>query len=289
MVLVADRTAEINGVKIAVGQPFVFESLELPSSDYRTQDVDNPVGDGRLMGRDRLTPGRATLNVLVLGEDAAEVETHRRAFTRAWNTAVNRTRPGAVTHLDWRDGGRTTRVYGRPRTVATVNTDSRHGLLRLTAAFDLSEAAVYDVGSGPRSVRIDLIPPGGGGLTAPLTAPLMATGMPVRQGIIQDTGGDAPTPFRVVFRGPISNPWLRGPGWEVRLNTSLAWDETVTVDTRTGTVVSSLGRNMKPFLGARSRLRDATLKVGSTELTFGGNDPTATAFVEVQWTPAFYL
>lgn len=287
MRLTRDRTAVINGSLIAVGEPFVFESFELPSSEHRTQDIENPVGDSRIMGRDRITPGRATLNLLIVGQDSAEVNTHARAFASAWSTAVDRTTPGAVTHFDWRDGGITRRVYGRPRTLAITNEDSRYGLMRVTAAFDLSDSAVYSDDYATQQVRIDMIPPLSGGLTAPLVAPLTATGHAERQGLIASTGGDAPTPFTVTFRGPITNPWLRGPGWEIKLSTTLAWDETATVDTRTGTVRTSRGRNLKHTLNTRSRLRDARLRPGRTELTFGGIDSTALSYVTVEWSPAF--
>lgn len=287
--MMGDRSATINGLHMEVGTPYVLESVDLPSSDFRTQDTDNPVGDGTIMGRDRLTPGTMTLNVHLLGDDSADVNARLRDFTRAWNTAVDRTQPGATTSLRWQDGGVPRLVYGRPRTLAVNNEESRHGLIRVTAAFKLSDAATYDVGEAQREVRIDSIPPPAGGLIDPLVAPLTATGYATRQGLIEDTGGEAPTPFRVVFHGPVSNPFLTGPGWRIKLNTSLAWDEVVTVDTRTGTVVSNLGRNMKPFLDAKSRLRDVRLAPGRTEIEFGGNDPTRTAYVLVQWQPAFYI
>src|SRR5690606_13035794 len=140
MILTQDRSAAVGNLLVAVGQPYVFESLELPAHEFRTQDTDNPVGDGKLFGRDRLTPGRATLNLLVVGDDAAEAHAHMRAFSAAWSGLVDRTKPGAVAHLEWRDGGITRRVYGRPRTLAANVDDSRNGLIRVTAAFDLSDA-----------------------------------------------------------------------------------------------------------------------------------------------------
>ena len=65
----ADREAYINGITFGVGRSFVLESVELPQNEYRTQDTENPVGDGMIFGRDRITPGSLTLNILVLGED----------------------------------------------------------------------------------------------------------------------------------------------------------------------------------------------------------------------------
>ena len=79
----ADREAYINGVRMGVGYPFVLESIELPTSDFRVQDVENPVGDGLIFGRDRLTPGSITLNILVLGDDSAEVNENYRDLARA--------------------------------------------------------------------------------------------------------------------------------------------------------------------------------------------------------------
>lgn len=287
MILTQDRSAAVGKLLVAVGQPYVFESLELPTHEFRTQDIDNPVGDGKLFGRDRLTPGRATLNLLVVGDDAAEAHAHMRAFSAAWSGMVDQTMPGTVAPLEWRDGGLTRRVYGRPRTLAVNVDDSRYGLIRVTAAFELSDAVVYGPDEDMREVRIDMVPPLSGGLMDPLVAPLMATGHAERQGLIADTGGGAPTPFEVRFHGPISSPWLRGPRWEIKLGTTLAWDEVAIIDTRTGSARSSLGRNLKSTLNARSRLRDATLPPGRTELTFGGNDPTGTAYALVRWRPAF--
>lgn len=284
----SDREAFINGIRFGVGNPHVLESIELPVSDYRTQDTENPVGDGLLFGRDRITPGSVTLNVLVLGQDAAEVNENLRRLARAWNTAVDRTRPGAVTSMWWEDGGERRLIYGRPRSFATVNEQSRSGLIRVTAAFRLADALTYDP-LDSREVTIRGVPPISGGLVAPLVDPLTATGTAARQGLIEDTGGEAPTPFRAEFRGPIATPFLKGPGWQIRLNTTLAWDETVTADTRTGEVTSNLGRNMKPFLDPASRLRDVRLAARRTELEFGGVDPTRTAYVRVLWNPAAYI
>lgn len=284
----SDREAFINGILMRVGNPHVLESIELPVSDYRTQDTENPVGDGLLFGRDRLTPGSLTLNVLVLGQNSAEANENLRKLARAWNTAVDRTRPGALTSMWWEDGGRRRLVYGRPRAFAATNDQSRSGLIRVTAAFRLADALVYD-SVDQREVTIRGVPPISGGLVAPLVDPLTATGTAARQGLIEDTGGEAPTPFRAEFRGPIATPFLKGPGWQIRLNTTLAWDEVITVDTRLGTVTSNLGRNMKPFLDPASRLRDVRLAAGRTELEFGGVDPTRSAYVRVLWNPAAYI
>lgn len=285
----ADREAYINGVRMGVGYPFVLESIELPTSDFRVQDVENPVGDGLIFGRDRLTPGSITLNILVLGEDSAEVNENYRDLARAWNRAVDRTKPGAITSMWWEDGGRRRLVYGRPRALVPILEDSRFGLIKATASFKLGDALTYDNTEARRSVMILGVPPISGGLSAPLIAPLTASGTAARMGLIEDTGGDAPTPFTVEFNGPISNPFVKGPGWTIKLNTTLAWDEKVTVDTRLGTITSNLGRNMKPYLAPGSRLRDVRLATGRTEIQFGGNDPSKTAYVRVLWYPAFYI
>lgn len=284
----ADREAQINNLRMGVGQPFVLESIELPTSDYRTQDTENPVGDGVIFGRDRLTPGTLTLNILVLGADAAEVNANLRTLSRAWHTEGDRARPGNLSSLWWEDGGFRRLVFGRPRNFAVVNEDSRYGLIRVTAAFRLGDSMSYQF-EKTGSLIIRKVPPTSGGLVAPLVAPLTATGSAARQGLIEDTGGDAPTPFEVKFFGPIQNPFLSGPGWRVKLNTTLAWDEIITVDTRRGTVTSNLGRNMKPYLDPKSRLRDAKLAPGRTEVQFGGVDPSGAAYVQILWRPAFYI
>lgn len=285
-----DRSARINGLTMAVGEPIVLESLELPSHEYRSQDTDNPVGDGTLMGRDRLTPGSLTLNILIVGENAADVNQQMRRLQRAWSTAVDRTKPGAVTSLFWTDGGVTRLMYGRPRALSVINEQSRSGLIQATGSFKLSDALSYDGSdSAVRDIIIRSVPPISGGLIAPLTAPLSSTGYAARQGLVSDTGGVAPTPFWAEFHGPISTPALKLPNATIKLNTNLAWDETITVDTRLGTVRSNLRGNLKHVLDTKARLRDVRLAAGRTELSFEGNDPTGTAWVQVFWRPADYI
>ena len=285
----ADREAYINGVTFGEGRSFVLESVELPQNEYRTQDTENPVGDGMIFGRDRITPGSLTLNILVLGEDSAEVNANLRDLSRAWYRAGDRTKPGNITSMWWEDGGRRRLVYGRPRSFAVVNEHSRQGLIRVTAEFKLADHLTYDNTTARRRVTVTGVPPISGGLVAPLVEPLTASGWAARPGLVEDTGGDAPTPFQVKFYGPISSPFVKAKGWSIKLNTTLAWDEVITVDTRLGTVTSNLGRNMKPFLDPKSRLRDAKLATGSTEFEFGGVDATKTAYVEILWYPAFYI
>ena len=104
-------------------------------------------------------------------------------------------------------------------------------------------------------------------------------------------GGTAPAPFVEVIHGPITNPWIAGPGWRFDFLTTLAYDQTLTVDTRpwAQTVLRNDGASLAGTLTrASTALSDARLLPGGGAwLTFGGIDGTGTATCSVSWRPTY--
>jgi len=92
----------------------------------------------------------------------------------------------------------------------------------------------------------------------------------------------------VQIHGPISNPTVSGPGWRLQLGYTLAHDQWVTINTRRNTVLRNDGANLAGRLSRTSRLANARLAVGQTEITFTGTDATATSWCELRWRPAYY-
>ena len=69
---------------------------------------------------------------------------------------------------------------------------------------------------------------------------------------------------------------------------SLAFDQSVTVDTRKFTVLRNDGVSLAGTLARGARLSQARLKPGSSNVTFGGTDATGRATCLFTWHPTFY-
>src|SRR5699024_8398140 len=97
-----------------------------------------------------------------------------------------------------------------------------------------------------------------------------------------------PVPISVGFHGPATNPKLTSTvaGWELALNTTIAYDHTIVVDTSAETVTrESDGASFAHVLTYDSDL-SARLSPGGQEVVFSGRDPTNTASVDVEWSNA---
>ena len=130
-----------------------------------------------------------------------------------------------------------------------------------------------------------------GGMSEPLSEPLSTIGGGARSGVIDVVGGTAPAPFIATIHGPMTNPWIAGPGWRFDFLTTLAYDQTLTVDTRpwAKTVLRNDGASLAGTLTrASTALSDARLLPGGGAwLTFGGIDGTGTATCSVSWRPTY--
>lgn len=259
------------------------------SASLDTQDGSNPVGDGLLMGRDFVRPPLWGFTLLTNADTASDALDNLEALQAKWRADNVRQSPGAFSTLRYQLGGRTRRVYGRARRFSTaINTTLWSGLTGAVADFQLVDPLFYD--DAQRSQTVSIVPASVGGVLSPLIGPITTLAGGPRQGVIADVGGSAPTPIYATIRGPITNPWVSGPGFKLQLNTSLGSGQYVTFDARPWamTVRRNDGASLAGKLSRTSRLTDAKLRPGSCELLFGGSDPTATATCTVTWRPAFY-
>ncbi|MGL5850182.1 MAG: hypothetical protein ACRCZD_05290, partial [Phycicoccus sp.] len=209
-------------------------------------------------------------------------------LARAWDASAVRSTPGALSVLRYNLGGRVRRVYGRPRRFSVaMRTTLWSGVTAAVADFQLADVLHYD--DELQSVGVSIVPASTGGLVSPLKSPLSTLGGGARQGVIS-VGGSAPTPFRATVRGPITNPWIAGPGWRIELATTLASDQSITINTRPGasSVLRQDGASMAGSLSRTTRLSTAVLRPGPSEITFGGTDPTGTASCTLTWRNAHH-
>lgn len=253
--------------------------------EIRTDDTPRPQRDGAIAGRDFL--GSATwafdlaarYQKTLAGSLAASVELETK-----WKDPAVRLTPNVTVPLSYEMDGRWRRVYGRPGRFAGVVADkyAQMGVGKITADFRVLDPLHYD--DAETTVRLTIVPATVGGLVAPLIAPLTSVRSSApRVGLVNNLG-DAGTPLTATFHGPVTDPWVRAAaGWEIGLSGSLAYDVSVTVDARSGTVTRSDGAPVAGMLTRATRLSGSVLPAGPSELTFGGKDMTGTATVDLTW------
>lgn len=255
--------------------------------EINSQDADRPQGDGILPGKDFFRGRTWGFDLVTNAKSLAGTLAADKALASAWAAEEIRLNPGRTEALQYLLDGRWRRVYGRPGRYQGPKGDVRakQGVGQITADFRVMDPLYYD--ETEKVVVLNIVPGGTGGLIAPLVAPLTTERSgAVRAGLITNTG-DAPTPLTVTFHGPVTNPWVRATaGWEIGLSGTLAYDETVTVDARARTVTRNTGTSAPGMLTRATQLTASRLPVGPSEVTFGGVDPSGTAYAELRWRPA---
>lgn len=264
------------------GREWVCSTLDVGSVSYRVQDAENPVGDERMFGTDYLVPPTWTLTLQSLADDAAAAHESFGRLAEAFTFARRRT-PGAVMPLRYEVAGGEYVVYGRPRELTPdVSSGLVYGAMSVQVEFVLQEPIVYTAGS--ESLRLVLYPGDPTGLLSPTLAPIRwRKGPAPRQGQIVN-GGHTPVPFRVEFRGPSKNPRVHSTvgGWEVQVFSTLLYDQSVVVDTRTQTVTRSDGVSLAGRVSRRSSL-SARLAHGAQEVIYSADDSAGASEVTISW------
>lgn len=278
---------DLNGYVIAGddSRPVYAVGVDLGVAEHRTQDEFNPHGQDRYFGQDQLSGPTWTLELRAERNITTEQALAALAgVTRAWRAAPDG--PGEESTLRYMAGGRIRRVYGRPRAfTADPNLLYSLGYLSMGAQFVTADTLHYD--DVEDRLTVGLVPGNAGGLRAPLIGPLTTVRGGQRQGLVL-VEGDAPAPMRVVIQGPVTNPVVSSTGWRIALTGTLAYDQTVTIDTRKGTVRRNDGADLGGWLSRTTFLPEARLRPGTREIVFSGTDATGTATATVHWRPTYY-
>lgn len=283
-----DGTYELDGW--AFGTPahdviVLAGGVDFGSAEPRVDDVDNPVGDGSLFGRDLLA---APTYQFTLGiQDDTNVRARLAELAARWRPARVRSNPSALQVLRFTLEGQTYRVYGRGRQFAEkVDDVMTPGWAVVDATFKLA-LPVVEVDAGPNNtITLQLVAgPADGGLVLPAEVPFLL--QPSSQGRENYTTvkGSVPAAFALDIKGPVSgaltNARVYGPGWSFSIGQPIAWDQTVRIDTRTQTVTIN-GAQRPGLIGPRDRLT-ARLALGNQTIGFTGQDPTNTATATLSW------
>lgn len=277
-----------DGVDFGDKLPLFVTDFDQGTTEYRTNDTERSQGDGLIAGRDFLGGRTWGFSVSTNMQNLPDASTLESRLAAAWHNPKHRSKSLALVPLSYEMGGRWRRVYGRPSRYAGMRGDIQavqgHG--RIECDFRIHDPRYFDEWETVR--RLPIVPASTGGLKAPLVAPLSTVRSGAdRAGYVNNTG-TAATPLKVVFKGPVTNPYVRAAaGWEIALKGTLRAGQSVVVDAFAGTVL----RGSSPVAGLltrKTRLSSAVLPVGISDLTFGGVDPTGTAEVELRWRNAYY-
>lgn len=272
--------------------PVVVSSFDQGGfGEITAADATMPGADGTVFGRDTMAGRTLTIEMGVNQFDAETGRAAWRDITTRWNRPAVRSTPGAVVPLRMRmPGSATVRVYGRPRKADPANANLLNaGRVDLICDFQAADNAFY--GDVEQTLTLSLLPAlSDGGLSCPIDCPIDFVAGSSARPVGVTNAGDLPTWPVIEFRGPVTNPAVEfaATGLTLTLSTALAYDQTVTIDTRpwVRTALRGDGASMAGYLSG-PRLADLALPPGSTVVGFHGIDLTGTSSCVVRWRDAF--
>lgn len=269
-----------------IDSQYVFPQSGPPSvsnTSIDDQDAARPRGDGVLFGEDFRAGTTITFDVEVHGENETEVNALLDTFNTAWRADPVRNTAGAVAALTSHTG-RT--VFGRPRRFQQKYDLTPFGVTAVTCDFETADDLWY----GPlQTATVNLVPAAGGGLVAPLAAPLSTTATSDRSQTFTVSGRQAVWPT-ITIQGPITNPTIEVVGqFKLGFNLNLTQYQTLVVDTAPWARTSllngaSVAGKLMPLY---DRLSDASVPPGRYDLALRGTSTLGTAYATIAWRDAF--
>lgn len=249
---------------------------EVSTVDIETDDTSIPRGDGVVMGQDFYGAQTVSFDLSLRPEGVATPADFLGQVREFWRDKTHRDAGGKVVELR---APNLRSAFGRPRRFSPDRDNEKHGIITVAADFE----CVSDLWFGEERVStVTLVPPLGQGLEEPLVEPLTIAGAAVTGGALS-VGGELPAWPVFTFRGPITNPSVWTPMWDLQLRVALAWDDVLVVDTRPW--VRSMRLNGGPAAGllmpGSSWLEDLSIPPGSYQAQLRGIDPTGTSQVEI--------
>lgn len=283
-----------DGVPFGIGLDVSLdaEGFAPGSTDWAVQDAEDPSSGVTMFGRDRLLGPVWNWQLHVNRTDADEAIETLGVFKTAWRALHIRNTPGAVVALRYRVGGRTRRIYGRPRRFEAPPTNQiLSGYVPVSVDFKCVDDFTYEDQETTVTLSLgeDLEDPTqdtGGGFIFPVTFPV-ATLPPTRERIQVSVGGDAPTYPIVRFNGPVVDPRLVTDDWTLSLGYTIPAGQYVEIDTRPWrqTVMLNGATSVAGRLGRRQRLSKVYFNPGRFEAKYVGFSSSSSTCV-VRWAAA---
>lgn len=290
---------EMNGFLFGRTTQYKVAQFTAEDPEIITNDAQRPRTNGIRFGRDFFAGRNLTWDITLWMDrptNSAERESllartldAQTAFATAWRPAHILSTPGAVVPLRLNRGGRTRRVYGRPRRWLPVPGTAYQGRVPITCDFLASDEMFYSDLEYTR--RIPIIPPVVGGLVGPLVGPILSSSPGSGTGGLV-IAGEQESWLTTRIYGPIIDPEIEVVGqWKFKLATQIASDQSIIIDPtpweRTVRRASD-GANFSGKLTSSSiRLNRMKLPPGSHQVILRGSDITGTAKADIFWRDTF--
>lgn len=270
----------LDGFAFGVGTPWFVQDVEVGEADGTSNDAAIPRQDGQRFGRDFRTGRVITFEIVIMSGNGAQALTDLATINTAWLGDSVRATPGAVSVLSMTRGGRTRRVYGRPRRFAVASERTLGGHFSIVCDFQCVDHLFY--GDAELSTVIGMSAPSIGGLVGPLIGPIDAesAGEGVQSLFV---GGTIPGWLTMRIKGPIVDPIVELVGhWSAQLKVTLPSDDYVVIDPSpwNRAVRRAGGGNLSgAFTASSRRLSQMRIPPGHQQILLRGIDPTGTASV----------
>lgn len=289
---------EIGGYRFGRDLPVEVTVFDVAGAETQVGDLDLPGQDGTVFGRDTKTGVELTFELSVNTRNPQDAKREWGELATRWDAAAVRSRPRQVVALRARTPGeRTVVVYGRPRSLERTSSLAlmKVGRIDGVATFQAADAYFYDDTGpdgegGPHSITLTLVASAGdGGIVWPVTWPVVWGSQGVRQDTVVNRG-DAPSWPVITFHGPVAQPSIElvGTGRRLSLDTTLAYDRSITIDTRpwARTILRDDGASFAGVARGAS-LAEFQLPVGQTVLAYRGTDLSGQSRCVITWRDAY--
>lgn len=285
---------EVDGYRFGRDLPIEVTTFDVGAAELEVGDLSLPGQDGLAFGRDTRSGAELTLELSVNTADPDAAKAEWSELARRWDAAAVRRSPRRVVPLRIRmPGQRIVVAYGRPRDLERTSTLAlvKVGRIDGVATWQCADPYFYAEGpeGGARSITLTLVTDAGGGITWPVTWPIVWGSQGERQDVVVNRG-DSPTWPVITIHGPVAQPSIElvGTGRRLSLDTTLAYDRSITIDTRPW-ARSILRDDGASFAGTArgAALSDFMLPVGQTTLAYRGTDQSGQSRCVIEWRDAF--
>jgi hypothetical protein len=259
-----------------------------PTMSLRTDYTERLQRDGVTVGRDYLGSASWAITLATNAGDLAGALGAAADLEERWKAEAVRssTAPAALDYST--DLGDTWhRVYGRPGlfTGFSPNARAMQGSGQITLEWVQTDPSHYSAAEHQATIvaQASVV----GGIVAPLVAPIttVATGGE-RAGVLQNDG-DRPSPARVRFYGPSTDPIIRTDrGTIIAYKGTLAYDQWVELNAWDATVKLNNGASVAGRLDRRTVVSKMAVPAGRSEWAYAATDLSGTSRAVIYWRDA---
>jgi hypothetical protein len=285
-----DYQFELDGYAFGLDLPIFTQGDGFDTGDDTVIDQDqvNPITGANMMGRDVIGAGEWTWTLATRAEEPEEALAEVSKLASVWRNRGEGFDTGDIKALRYAVGGRTRRIYGRPRRFTSKPVDSLvYGLLAPLASFKRADALHYD--DVEQVVTMTMKPAETGGAVLPATFPLTFERDPdYVPASAMLVGGDARTWPVISFTGPVTNPSVTIGDVTIALAGTIGEGGTVTIDTRPwARSVTRSGNTSGASLARATRMTRAAFRPGAYSAVYRGVDTSGNSRCQIRWRDAW--